>query len=564
MVRDSQLVTALQPVLSPKIRIANTLRATRPVELQDPMVAFSIFSAIALTHAAQFATVTDGLAFIRQLFLAFLFGFSIATGVALLVLPITNRRNIFKGVLNYVEGVDKILGLEQAFIQSVQQCSLVEDESGRKIGQPIAPDERAKTSNEACETLSVDNATTALKSSMAALIALHDRIAGDLRYAKFEIAWGRLDPKDLESIFALLRSLLVPLAGLTLLPDILDRAQDWDQLAETRPPTQHKWNFLLGPLKEDLAKVTDLAMKGLQHSLLVLRIASNKKLVALPLSTNKAVDAESSITPLVPGDDDFCSYFEQIVSDFYRRRQKNIAWPSGSSHSEATGLSEDELTKLADPVEPISMETTFISLYMEHLMDTLLQSILNFVTFADSKVADKSISQNRLIFPHIQFLVTALSLGPRHEAGSEDDEENGSSERASDPEHLLPANAWERGSGSFRTLSRFLSSDQSKFGFRAAAASFTVAVLAYLHQTQDFFYKQRLIWVLIVINIGMTPTSGASLFSFAGRIIATAVSLALGLAAWYIVVGHTAGVLVFLFFANAFEVRLYPRTSRFY
>lgn len=126
---------------------------------------------------------------------------------------------------------------------------------------------------------------------------------------------------------------------------------------------------------------------------------------------------------------------------------------------------------------------------------------------------------------------------------------------SADPERLPPQNSWERGGNSLRSISRFLASDQSVFGFRAASASFAVAILAFLHQTQDFFFRQRVIWALIVIVIGMSPTSGASLFSFAGRILTTIVSLALSLTVLYIVNGHTAGVVVFLYVANVLEVR---------
>lgn len=77
----------------------------------------------------------------------------------------------------------------------------------------------------------------------------------------------------------------------------------------------------------------------------------------------------------------------------------------------------------------------------------------------------------------------------------------------------------------------------------------------WLHQTQNFFFQQRLIWAMIVIVIGMSPTSGASLFGFAGRIFGTITSLALSLIVWYIVDEKTPGVLVPLFVANCFEVR---------
>lgn len=73
----------------------------RPAELQDPMVAFSIFSGVTLTHAGTFPTVATGLDFVRQLLLAFIFGFSIAIGVSLFVLPLTSRLHRSSTVCSY-------------------------------------------------------------------------------------------------------------------------------------------------------------------------------------------------------------------------------------------------------------------------------------------------------------------------------------------------------------------------------------------------------------------------------------------------------------------------------
>jgi hypothetical protein len=59
---------------------------------------------------------------------------------------------------------------------------------------------------------------------------------------------------------------------------------------------------------------------------------------------------------------------------------------------------------------------------------------------------------------------------------------------------------------------------------------------------------------LVVIVIGTSPTSGASIFGFIGRIVGTIVSMVLSLVVWYIVGGHIGGVIVFLYVANCFEV----------
>ena len=48
-------------------RGANALRALKPMELQDPMVAFSIFASVTLTRAGTFTALSEGLDFISKL-----------------------------------------------------------------------------------------------------------------------------------------------------------------------------------------------------------------------------------------------------------------------------------------------------------------------------------------------------------------------------------------------------------------------------------------------------------------------------------------------------------------
>lgn len=69
---------------------------------------------------------------------------------------------------------------------------------------------------------------------------------------------------------------------------------------------------------------------------------------------------------------------------------------------------------------------------------------------------------------------------------------------------------------------------------------------------------------MIVIVIGMNPTSGQSMFGFVARIVATAVSLVLSLVVWYIVDQKTPGVIVFLYLANVFEYYFYVNVPQYF
>ena len=206
---------------------------------------------------------------------------------------------------------------------------------------------------------------------------------------------------------------------------------------------------------------------------------------------------------------------------------------------------------------------------MGNLQETLLNATQDMVKFADSKVADGRMKRDHLILPKLEAVQEFLSLNTGKKKPQRASERQQSSSVNSstvyseaedgkfpDPEHLPPANIWERASGFLPLVPQFIKSDQSIFGFRVAAASFCVAILAFLHQTQDFFIQQRCIWAIIVIVIGMSPTSGQTLIGFLSRIAATVVSLALSLIVWYIVDEKIPDVIVFLYIVNVFEVRL--------
>ena len=188
--------------------------------------------------------------------------------------------------------------------------------------------------------------------------------------------------------------------------------------------------------------------------------------------------------------------------------------------------------------DPDVKQEFFLIVYMGHLQDNLLNATFELVKFADKKVADGTMKRNRLIFPKQRSIRDWLSLSSAKKPKSRPDRRRSSrvdplcvyqehdAGRFPDPESLPPENFWENGSAILTFISHVIRSEQSIFGFRVAAASFCVGILAYLHQTQDFFIRQRCIWAMIVIVIGMNPTSGQSMFGFNARIAATVVSLA--------------------------------------
>jgi hypothetical protein len=181
-----------------------------------------------------------------------MFGFAIATGVSLLILPITNRHNFFLGTQKYTTTIEDVLKALKAYVQALQ------DEDQHKVSG-----ERTGLGNNKA-------AASVLRSTMISFIGTHDRLHGDLIYAKNEIAWGKLAASDLEGVFSRLRSFFLPLAGISMVPDIFKSLDDgWRVHHENhdRSKVGVIWGQFWQPLMEELNAASDLVTAGTQHAL---------------------------------------------------------------------------------------------------------------------------------------------------------------------------------------------------------------------------------------------------------------------------------------------------------
>ncbi|KAL1305049.1 hypothetical protein AAFC00_001990 [Neodothiora populina] len=562
------------------IWLSNSLRAYRPMELQDPMVAFSIFSAISLTHTGQFTTVPEGLQFIKRLLCAFMLAFAIATGVSLFILPITNRRNIFQGLRTYPATVQGVLNAFNEYVESLRNRDI--DEAG---GNATSSDATDKPSDD------IQTSAATVNVAMQRLQGLHTMMGAELIYAKSEIAWGTLTPVDLQTIFTHLRGILLPMAGLKMSTELLEKlacgkplfpkesdttekkAPDPDSGSQEQEIRARRVDRYLESLRQDTSVAIGLVTAGLEHSFMNLGILKENGLLAHSRTSQENNDIEAGIDTISPGCENFSDQFKIRRYEFHKRHHD----PVGPLHTIMTSYSgyidwprpagEEDIGRR------FASEELLVAISLENIHDELLDAVDGLMTFTEQRLASGALRRNHLIVPEDFNILKWFSLDllrPKKEPGSVDevqddsdsqsdvdDANNDSSIRQTDPEHLSPNNTWEWFGDQLRALSSMMSSDQSVFGFRVACASFTVGILAYLHQTQDFYLEQRLIWAMIVIVIGMSPSSGASIFGFIGRVLSTIVALVLSFIIYYIVDGRTAGVIVFLFIANCFEYYFY-------
>ncbi|TVY78574.1 Uncharacterized protein LSUE1_G003688 [Lachnellula suecica] len=572
------------------IYFVNVLRAKIPA-LQFPVIMYSIFTNVAFTYGPLFATMASGEALIRELLLGFLTAFGLATGVNLLVIPVTSRKAVFGEITGYLGLVRGTLKAQSAYLQSLETSDMFAG----------ATEDESKTEDDGKKHKKKDKAhpaqtpqAAALKGAIAGLKGLHGKLYGDLPFAKRETAWGKLGAKDIDEIFVLLRGVLIPLVGLSTITDIFERiaerrgwvkspnsrydeAEAWEHCdLDAKNEEKRIWNEMMKTLHEPFAVAVAAMDEGLEHVGLVLEF--NK----LPKKKKKGVDdVEDKGTDSRPGDPEFARFLDQKMKDFYGKRGQTL-----KARARNKGMSEEMFDNINteakdanrtpdDAQHARDQQQLYLILYMEFLLYSTGIAIASLVAFADKKVADGTMKKNRLIVPG-QRRVKKWIMSIGKEDTSIDNETPDSMESGAhnvfmgsgfnpvkDPEHLPPTTAWQHFGNGLRAIPRFLGSTESAFGFRVACATLTVGIIAFLKDSQAFFIEQRLVWAMIIIAIGMTMTSGQSMFGFFGRVAGTAVAMVCSIVIWYIIDQKTAGVIVMLWFFIFLEMYFFLKFPRF-
>ncbi|KAL8691620.1 MAG: hypothetical protein Q9218_003195 [Villophora microphyllina] len=581
------------------IYVSNTLRASRP-QLQFPVIMYSIFANVASTYAPQFATMAQGIAFVERLMEGFLTGFGIATAISFLFFPLTSRTVVFKTAAAYIGALRGALKAQSGYLESLESKEAFD---GTAKVEKAASDEKAKhhilchKKKDAPSQPSVEART--LKAAVAALAELAGKINGDLPFAKRELAYGKLDASELSELVKLLRHVMLPIMGMSSIADIFDRIakrRGWKETSkddsdesegvrEWKEEEIYQWTEIMRTLHEPFQVLTEAMDQGLEHALYALDLTKRPK-----RSTNQkprlrvngaSPDVEAKGETIEPGDKDFAHFLSTKIDRFYEQRRVSLdTW----CFQHGLDIKRNRYTHEAkDPTlggGPFSaaherqQRRLYLILYMEFLLWSTGQAILDLVRFADDKVESGIMTKKRVTAPGMKRIRKWLACALSHEDSSVDHTPDSTEtaginikvgdayQRSRDPEHLPPTNAWQRFGNGIRAISRILGSQESAFGFRVACATLSIAIVAYLKDTQAFFIQQRLVWAMIMVAIGMTVTAGAGVFGFIGRVTGTTIGMCTSYLVWYIVDGKTPGVIVLLFvftFIEIYFVLKYPR-----
>lgn len=509
------------------IWFVNVLRAKLP-SFNVPVILFSILVNVASTFGSRMPTVAYAKGFVQQLLTAMLTGMALATVVSLFVVPISSRMVITKEFQGAVGLLRKIVGLQTKYLMGLEELDMftvathqamreAEEEEDKKSKKK---NKKGKKGRKDESPVSREAATAKeLQGVVAQVSELTGKIQIDITFAKREVAWGKLDAKDLSEIAKLIRNAAIPIVGMTTIMDIFQRVAErrgWNtaatenaELLAEKNLEKTVWNEVMKRMHEPFQILAEAIDEGLQHAALQLEIMPRPKAAK---KEPEAVDVEARGDTLQPGDQGFTMIIDEKLEKFHSLKGVTLrTWVKERAivRGEESDIPPAELRER-------DQAQLYVLLYMERLMHASAEGMKDLVSFSDQKVQDGTMAKNRFIFPSQRrlrkWMVSIFSPDNASTEDSPDSMESGANiiyvgdgyNRKKDPEHLPAANAWERFGNGLRAVSGFFGSEESMFGFRVAAATMTIGVVAFLESTQIFFIQERLVWAMIMVAIGMT------------------------------------------------------------
>ncbi|GIC90374.1 FUSC family protein [Aspergillus udagawae] len=402
----------------------------------------------------------------------------------------------------------------------------------------------------------------ALKNAAMDVAKEFGAIKSELRFAKREAGWAYLGPKELVELTRFLKSILVSVVGMESLVEVATRLEKRG-LREffRRPRISHplteseknaleverqQWYWIFEQTRGPTEQLLHAMDEGLDHAVYSFRLGKSPTALASDLEANGNNAAR---------------HLEEMIGHFLRQRQGPLkTWLAWKGVDQP--FQSDSLRSSVKPTDPQLHEEHQLQLYIllqsHYLFIESARSILYLVQYANAKISDGTMKKKRFIMPAWKQMKKWFWASFSREDGELDYQNyckrsgtvrvylDDVLQTGMDAEHLPPANTWEKFNVKLRTFAHLFGSPESFFGFRVAIATMTVAVFAFLRNTQQFYIQQRLIWGSIMVAISMTETAGSGIYGQFQRLFGTAIGMVLSYVDWYIVDAHPAGVIVFV------------------
>jgi hypothetical protein len=392
-----------------EIYAISVLRARLP-QYTIPCIMCAIVANISMTYAPQFNTMNQATAFIVNILKAYLIAFAIATGVSLLVFPLTSRHLVRNDMQSFISGLRSALKANLVYLNSLQSSDMFAAQRTNTAG------EKPFRSPEALEFATKTEALTAILA----------KFSTDLPFAKREVAIGKIGPDDLQQIFRLMRQCVTPAIGLSCMPAIFEHTGEeagWDRSVsfagvsledaandaeKARIEAINEWHELLRLLREPFSSITDVINEGLEH---VLRTLSLPK---QPIKKPSQEDSEAVGDQPKPGDTNYAHYYKCRADEFQQSKQLMLR---GFCHVHDIELSDDFFTNSANrdfeapswmnegtftPARRALRRQLMIVLYIEFLLYSISRRVLDLIHCADELRDAGKLSQRRLIVPGLK------------------------------------------------------------------------------------------------------------------------------------------------------------------
>ncbi|KAJ9633491.1 hypothetical protein H2204_006874 [Knufia peltigerae] len=513
--------------------LTNALRSSRP-QFQFPCINYCILTIISLTQAGpSFETMQTAKEFMSLQLQAFLTGFGIGAGVSLFIFPHSNREIAITSMYSYFDRLAELL----------RTYSLIHEDDSKTAGDQ-GPSRQFEELNK----------------RFIALQKIDVKLKTDLEFGVRDIGIGHLDGEDLGACFEKLHAAYLPLLGLRY---TIDSVPDVSTLKQCTCRNTTATTTLIDPGRihtELFSSSRDLSktVAGIIEDTKVCLFSSRESIWTLFRSTrNGSCDPEKGSCPRGRISD-----HRTLVKDLAEKLLLGRQGIQTITAHPRLGICD----KCNDRLQELMVVEQQVQFAFWHLSSAVI-TLLDFVEQTNGKV-----QQRRVILPSQALLVdwfwkmftlpgrpnSDLMADPAIDNAVVDDDHrnilNAALYGRRDPLHLKPESWLERFGERVRSIPHMLRSSHSLFGLRAACASMTIGIVAYLRSSRKFYVEQRCLWAIVMTAFAMINSTGHTTFSFAMRILASFIGTAGSYCIWYIADGNPAAVtvLMFLFMAGSF------------
>jgi Putative ER transporter, 6TM, N-terminal len=160
--------------------LINALRVKFPT-FTLPFILYAIVIDVACTQSPNITTMSLGMTVVRELLLSMLTGLALATGVNLIVVPITSRMIVSGQQKRMISLLKATIGIQRSYMRHPR------NENKKEAG-----------------------IVAKLKANNDVLLELGGQLRVETGFAEWDVAYGKLHGEDLQQIWKLIQAILIP------------------------------------------------------------------------------------------------------------------------------------------------------------------------------------------------------------------------------------------------------------------------------------------------------------------------------------------------------------------